>query len=269
MLRARGWQEKLDDLQYCEWRWTGNPLMQGIARVLARVAQFKESARRYYHAVVLSVHECPSCGGALVMTGPSRCGCTDCRTTMDPTVAFQRSSCCNARLVRRTFHYECRKCGAVVPSRFLFDEAVFDPHYFRERMRESRQRKAAQREEIRRMLADSRSEAMEMEQMPSIESVPGLVADLDSFIATSGLAALSAFAGFDEFKLEEYRKAILDGLDCGSRMFSAFPALNGNVRLDKVRRFITLLFMCQAREVALTQYGNDILVSKHEDDDEG
>jgi hypothetical protein len=41
---------------------------------------------------------------------------------------------------------------------------------------------------------------------------------------------------------------------------SAIPALSDNARVDRARRFLTLVYLWQEREVRLTQYGNDILV---------
>ena len=52
-------------------------------------------------------------------------------------------------------------------------------------------------------------------------------------------------------------------------MFSNFPALCEDVRVDRARRFVTLIYMEHEREVVLTQYGNDILVERHEADYEG
>ena len=126
-------------------RWRSNPLLSGIHLVSKRVAAFKEKARRFFHCVALSAHSCPVCGGPLTMTGPSACRCS-CGRAFDPTIEFQKSNCCGARLKRRQLHYACSVCGAVAPSRFLFDERLFDAEYFAERMRESRQRKRLRRD---------------------------------------------------------------------------------------------------------------------------
>jgi len=133
-----------------------NALIRGIGRVIGRVAVFKERVRDYYFDVILSQYQCIECGGPLLMTDQSECACS-CGKIFDPTIAFQKSPCCQAHLVKKTFHYVCSRCNAVVPSRFLFDEKVFDASYFKKMMRESRKRANEKREEIRRLLAGSRS----------------------------------------------------------------------------------------------------------------
>ena len=114
-----------------------NPLIHQINGILEYVDAYKEKVRDFYFRVLLSQHACPTCGDALHMTGVSECSCRSGHI-FDPTVAFQPSPCCQARLIRKTFHYACSRCHKTVPSRFLFDERVFDAEYFREMMREHR-----------------------------------------------------------------------------------------------------------------------------------
>ena len=106
------------------------------------------SIRLFYFEVVLSPYGCPLCDGRLKMTGQSQCSCT-CGYTFDPTTVFQKSTCCQAKLIMKTFHYACSQCHKTAVSRFLFDEKVFDKKYFREMMEESRERKKKKREEKR------------------------------------------------------------------------------------------------------------------------
>ena len=106
-------------------RYPDNPLVHDVLRVLARLEAFREQARAFYYAVLLSGLACPACGGRLRMIADSRCAC-DAGHELDPTVAFQRSECCNAPVARRVLHYECSTCRRTVPSRFLFDERLFD-----------------------------------------------------------------------------------------------------------------------------------------------
>jgi hypothetical protein len=91
-------------------------------------------------------------------------------------------------LVRKTFHYACSRCGKVVPSRFLFDERVFDKAYFREMMQTSRERVKKKREELKRLLAGSRSGSLSILTEPSLDSIPGLAQNLDEFIGTQGMS---------------------------------------------------------------------------------
>jgi hypothetical protein len=250
-------------------RWYSNPLVQGIVRACRKVEVFKDEVRRFYYAVLLSAHSCPVCGGSLRMTGPSECECK-CGNKLDPTVAFQRSDCCGAPLLQMVLHYVCSECQRIVPSRFLFDERLFDPEYFREKMRESRERKRHRREELRLLLAGSRSAGLCLTDLPGLESIPGLEAALDGFIGTAGQISLTDFLGRGEFQMSRYREAILGVVPAGcSIRFSGIPPLCENPRHDRARRFITLLFMEQAREVEMSQCEDDILVERYEVDGEG
>ena len=121
-------------------RLSNNPLFSALKRALKRFGRFRDSSKAYYFEVVLFTRSCPDCGGRLSMTGQSRCTCISCKTSLDPTISFQKSSCCCVSLLRKTFHYTCSKCSRLTPSRFLFNERVFDTVYFREMMRESRAR---------------------------------------------------------------------------------------------------------------------------------
>jgi len=247
-----------------------NPLLNGIVTVEKRVSEFQDEARQFYYAVLLSVCPCPMCGGQLSMTGPSQCLC-ECGNTVDPTIAFQLSSCCGAPLQRRTLHYVCSSCGRIVPSRFLFDERLFDSEYFLEKMRESRERKREAREEMLRTLLLSRSDALCLTETPDLESIPGLEMDLDAFIGSMPELSATGFVGKDAYRMETYRSAILEAVPPGCVIrFGAIPPIALDGRLDRARRFITLIFMQQAGEVDLTQCGeNDILVERYETDSQG
>ena len=240
-----------------------HPLVAGIERVQTRLSDFKERARAYYFEVVLSPYSCPACGGPLRMTGRSECSCSRGHT-LDPTVAFQRSHCCGAKLVRKTFHYACSGCQKTVPSRFLFNEKMFDKAYFREMMRESRARAEKKREEIRRLLAESRSGTLSLTEEPRLESIPGLVQALDEFIQTeSGEACTVSFDTEDCFRMDDYREHLLSTLGWSGIRFSDIPPLIENDHQDRVRRFITLVYMQHnPPEVELTQYASDLLVQR-------
>jgi hypothetical protein len=237
-----------------------NPLIREFARVLCRVSGFKELARAYYFEVVLSPYRCPLCEGRVQMTGQSQCACA-CGNGLDPTLVFQQSDCCGAKLIRKTFHYACSKCNKTVQSRFLFDERVFDPAYFREMMQESRARAKKKREEVKSLLMGSRSDALFLMDEPCLESIPGLDEALNGFIGTD-IAAGCAFAPKSGFRMGDYRNHILSILGVGSRLFSDITPLTDDRRRDKIWRFVTLTFMAQDREVELTQYGADILVGR-------
>ena len=236
-----------------------NPLIKSIGQVLCRVSVFKELAREYYFEVLLSSYRCPECNGRLQMTGQSQCACP-CGKTFDPTLVFQQSPCCNDKLVRKTFHYACSRCHKTVPSRFLFDERLFDKVYFKEMMQESRDRARKKREEVGRLLAESRSDTLILLQEPNLESIPGLKEALDGFIGTD--IDLYAFSPNSGFNVDFYRDHILSVLGMGTRLFSDLPPIMEDRRKDKIWRFVTLIFMQQEGDVSLTQYGPDILVER-------
>ena len=223
-----------------------------------RIERFKERAKEFFFEVMLSSHACPNCGRELRMSGPSECSCRGGHR-FDPTLVFQSSPCCEARLIRKTYHYHCSRCGGVVASRFLFDERVFDAVYFREMMRESREQARKRREEVRLFLACSRSAELCLLEKPVLS--PGLVQDLDAFIGNQGLSPYEVFSEVKgSFSMEKYREHILCTLGGGSALFSEIEALEEDYRLDRVWRFITLVFMRHEGEVELSQYGDQLVV---------
>ncbi len=235
-----------------------NPLLEHLRTVLERIALFRTHAKTFYCEVVLSVHPCPHCGGQLTTTGISQAACLGCGAQTDPTVAFQRSACCDASPVRKRTHYACAKCGRVVPSRFLFDEMIHNSDYFADMMRESRERKRRRRQELVAILAASRSEPLTL--VDDIEVNPGLATALDEFIRAGGVNDLPEFVGAEHFCIEEYRRVILARLHDGPIPFGSLPVVTNDVHLDRARRFITLIFMEHGHEVRLEQLNTDILV---------
>jgi len=246
-----------------------NALLDGLGLVVSRLEVLREWVRAFYYEVLLSGHACPACGGRLVMTGSGRASCEACRSSLDPTVEFQQSPCCGASLVFRRVHYACRQCGAPVPSRFLFDERLFNAGYFSERMRESRERRRLKVEELRRRVAESRSGELLVSDVPALDSIPGLADALDSLAETAVSLGDGGFWDDDPFVMDAYREVIWQGVHEDAVLFSQVPALNSDPRRDRARRFMTLVFMEQEREVDLAQYGNDLLVMRREADAEG
>jgi hypothetical protein len=239
-----------------------NPLLLEILDVIGRVENIKEAARSFYFEVILFPHACPECGATLKMTGLSECSCFHGHV-LDPTTTFQVSECCQVKLIRKTFHYACASCRRTVPSRFIFDERIFDKEYFREMMQESRRRKSIKREEIRRLLADSRSDVLSLIEYPDLEAIPGLIWDLDSFIQICGGQETPSFCDpMSDFKMDTYRRHILSLLGIQTLRFSDISPLTGDDRRDRVRRFITLVFMDNDLEVEIEQYGNDLLIQR-------
>jgi hypothetical protein len=249
-------------------RFIQNPLIGAIKGVFDRISNFKERARSFYFDVILSPYRCPSCQGRLFMTGQSQCSCS-CGNHFDPTLAFEKSPCCEAQVTKRTFHYACTKCNRVVPSRFLFDERVFDREYFKEMMKKSRKKAKEKREEIRRLLAESRSSDLYLMEEPDLDSIPGLVNDLDDYISAGRAKQVNAaLEAVSRFSMVDYRSHILSILGWGSVSFKDIQPLMNESRQDRVWRFITLVFMHHDGEVDLKQDGYDLWVRKiyHEAD---
>ena len=245
-----------------------NTLLREMGKIMTVVDDVKAKARRFYFEVVLSLYSCPDCGGKLKMMGTSRCRC-DCGQVLDPTLMFQKSVCCGAGLIKKTFHYACSRCRQSVISRFMFDEKVFDKHYFREMMRQSRERKQQKREVLRQLLASSRSDPLQLTEVPDLTVIPGLVEDLDTFIQTEmpGLCDLLPNDG-RRFDMDQYRRHIRSVLGWSDLRFSAVASLLENTRQDRVWRFVTLVFMQHDGEVDMVQEASDLFIRRvfHETD---
>lgn len=243
-----------------------NPLVHQINGILEYVDSYKERVRDFYFQVLLSQHACPTCGATLQMTNISECTCRSGHI-FDPTVAFQPSPCCQVRLIRKTFHYSCSRCHKTVPSRFLFDERVFDAEYFREMMREHRDQAKSRREEIGRLLAESRSGTLHLMEEPRLDNLPDLLQDLNAFILSNPIQICGdAFELKSDFNLAGYRSHILSLLGHHTLRFSEISPLVGDDRRDKIRRFITLVFMDNDREINLQQHGDDLLIRRWGDE---
>ena len=87
-----------------------NTLLREMGKIMTVVDDVKAKARRFYFEVVLSLYSCPDCGGKLKMMGTSRCRC-DCGQVLDPTLMFQKSVCCGAGLIKKTFHMLVQDAG--------------------------------------------------------------------------------------------------------------------------------------------------------------
>ena len=196
------------------------------------------------------------------MTSQSQCSCL-CGNVFDPTLVFQKSNCCSAPLIRKTFHYACTHCQNTIPSRFLFDERLFDKAYFSEMMKESRSRAKKKKEQMIKYLNEARSDELQLLHEPCLESVPGLVDDLDCFIGVDeDESNHPEFEHHTGFGMQDYRSHILSALGCGNRLFSSIEGIGTDPREDKIWRFVTLIFMQHDQEVELTQCQDDLLIER-------
>ena len=243
--------------------YTPNPLLRDINKILDYMEDYRIRVKEFYFEVLLSQYCCPKCGGPLRMVGQSECSCL-CGHRFDPTLAFQVSLCCMKTLTRKTFHYVCSSCHKIVPSRFIFDERLFDAEYFREMMQDSRRRAMVKKEEIRRILAESRSGGLMLMDEPQFDAIPELFNDLDMFVQNNAYQlydeAFDLKTGFD---MTPYRTQILSLLSQSPVRFSHVSPILGDNRRDRVRRFITLIFMDNDREICLQQQGDDLLIQRH------
>jgi predicted RNA-binding Zn-ribbon protein involved in translation (DUF1610 family) len=243
-----------------KYQWQdSHPLLSGINKVEEAICCLKENVKRFYFAALLSRYHCPSCGERFNLTGPSQAGCV-CGLAFDPTIEFQKCQYCGNSLLKKVFHYACSSCGRINPSQFLFDEKVFDPEYFRESMRLSREKERQQNAELREMLRISRSDSFPLMEEIDLNNLPGLEDDLNQL---SGICKIpeDQFEIGNALSFEDYRRHIINLLD-SEMMFNSIAPLNPEERRDKVYRFATLIIMEHDRDINLYQMGNDILVSK-------
>ncbi len=235
-------------------------------RLMEVVMGFAGRARKLYYAVMLLGHSCPRCGGRLTMVAEGLCRCRACSHEFDPTVAFQRCSSCGDKPVLCVRRYQCPQCGADVVSRFHFDGLVFDAGYFRQQMAESRQRKTQQRDRVRRMLAESRSAAL---QIPAtdLDAVPGLVDALDSL--TDGVNVVLPWIPQEGFDLRRYESHIQAHIRDFPISLGELPPLIEESRKDRIWRFIAIIFLAHFGLIDIWQEGQEIMVMKHEANGEG
>ena len=224
------------------------------------VAQYKVAARGYYYDVVLSNLSCPVCNEKLRMTKGGGACCTRGHH-LDPTMTFQKSGCCGAKLVRRSLHYACARCGKTVPSRFLFDERVFDKAYFRQRMAESRAKTRQRREMMRIARREERSRSLTLTEEPRVDLLPGFAEALADFIGFEAGAwdEVSCAVAPGHPGLNIYRRHILDFVTRYRQVsFSKIDPLIDEPKRDRAIRFVALIFLLHDGEVQVTQYSSDI-----------
>ena len=236
-----------------------HPLLIQIQAIDSAVSSFRANARRFYFEALASRYACPACGGRFELSGRSEATCV-CGLSFDPTLQFQRSLCCDAVLTKRVLHYNCSACDRMVPSRFLFDEKLFDQEYFRERMRLTRERRRHDQALSSEMLRLTRSDTLILLGEVDINALPGLSDDLDMLCGTNSSVEGRWITG-DTPSFEQYRRHIERFLEKAVR-FSAIEPIYPDDRWDRVHRFATLIFMEHDREVDLFQMDNDILVSR-------
>ena len=235
-------------------------------RVAEMVSRYSEKARLFFYNVVLSDRDCPACGGALEMVRESRGRCMQCSNTFDPTVIFQRCLACGGKPRLAVRRYRCARCGAEIRSTFVFDGLVFDAAYFRQRMTEHRDRRKRQRDRVQELLAECRSLPTETGAI-NLAAAPGLVQALNSL--TLGVSDIEIDSGRSRFELQRYQDHIRQHLDDPPVAFSEIPPLAKDGRLDRIWRFIAIIFMDHAGLLCVDQRGQQLWVMPCETDGEG
>ena len=220
-------------------------------------------ARRFCYEVALSRHPCPRCAGRLEMIAESRCRCLSCNDVFDPTAAFQRCDRCGGTPRLSICRYRCSGCGRGVASRFVFDGLVFDREYFRRRMAESRQRKAERHQGLRELLIEVRSETV-VAPAADLEAIPGLSDALDGLVLGPEVAALVPLCrGFDLKRYEAHLEAHIGPIEM---CFDEIPPLDEDARMDRIWRFVAVVFMAHAGRIEICQDGQEILVMQRDID---
>ena len=230
-------------------------------RVTSAVSGYSERARQFFYDVMLSDHVCPRCEGKLVMVADGRCRCSGCGHVLDPTVAFQRCLDCGGTPRIEIRRYRCRLCGQDVASRFHFDGLAFDAVYFREKMAESRARKQEQNARLQTRLVEDRSAPLESGPVDLTE-MPGLADALNRLVAGAPIdPEMYACEGFDLSRFESHVQAHLEPFPVS---FDDIPSLSDDARLDRIWRFIAIIFLANAGLIEIRQEGQTIMVMHRE-----
>ncbi|MFC1604703.1 hypothetical protein ACFL5F_06710 [Planctomycetota bacterium] len=226
------------------------------------VESFVEKAKKFFYSVMLLGHRCPKCNGSLTIVPKGRCKCTSCGNQFDPTIEFQRCSACGGVPVLKVRQYECRKCHGGIRSKFLFDGLIFSAEYFRQKVAESRERKKEQKERVKQMLAESRSDDLSLAAVDLTSSL-GLLDALNNL--TTGMDADLEIESRDEFDLKRYETHIKAHIQNFPLSLGEIPPLSReSARKDLIWRFIAVIFLAHAGIVDIWQDGQDIMVIKHE-----
>jgi hypothetical protein len=235
-------------------------LGEAVAGLLARTRQL------YYQLVLLDRH-CPACDGRLEMVRDGLCRCEGCGRTLDPTATFQRCDRCDGTPALRIRRYQCRRCGSEIVSRFLFDGLVFDAEYFRQKMTEHRERRAQEREQAVERIIYRRSQDLPSTEPIDLGSVAGLLEALNNM---TGVEVITLqLPERHAFNLRRYQDHILRHVSATAISLDEIPPLEANGRLDRIWRFVAVVFLAHLHKVSLQQQREQIWVMPYEDDGEG
>jgi len=228
------------------------------------VETFVSHARRYFYEVMLSGYSCPDCKGALVMTSDGNCSCTSCGSEFDPTIAFQKCGNCGGNVRLKICRYQCVNCSEIVRSRFVFDGNVFDKEYFKQRMKQSREKSRQKREKIIEELIENRSDLLEADYI-DFSAVEGLEDAIDELTLLPQLAGFIPLCkGFD---LKRYQKHLQAHIGDFEVCFDDIPQLEEDTRLDRIWRFVAVIFMEHLGTMELYQKDEVIYIKRKNEAD--
>ena len=236
-------------------------IIESAFAITAMVERFRVKVRDLFYRVILIGRSCPQCEGTLSMTGEGCCQCDSCSYEFDPTIAFQQCPDCGGLAIRKVRRYACKGCGADISSKYLFDGMIFDRDYFAQKMSESRQRKAQQKQQVQERLAENRSDPLTMEAT-DLYSVPGLVDALNNL--TQGVDEPLALELKNRFDLNRYQDHVSEHIDCGPIDIKDIPAIIEDTRLDLIWRFVATVFLEHYGQAETRQEGQTIWVMKHD-----
>ena len=126
-------------------------------------------------------------------------------------------------------------------------------------MAESRDRKLQECAERRQQAAENRSSPADVSPL-DLDAVPGLLQALNELTAVPDLAAWAPL--IQGFVLERYEAHLQAHIGVIERRFDDLPPLDDNPRLDRIWRFVALIFMAHAGRIRIRQHGLTILVAK-------
>jgi len=225
------------------------------------VAAYRARVRRFYYAVLLLAYGCPKCHGHLAMEREGACRCQNCGHGFDPTLAFQRCLECGGSLKVEIRRYRCTQCGQIATSRFLFDGRVFDAEYFRKKMAESRTRRLQEKNLRQSQVLETRSPPAAPEPI-DLSTIQGLLQALNGL--TAGVELQMAIPDRARFDLSRYESHVQAHLRPYPVDFDEIPPLSEDSRLDRIWRFIAIIFMAHAGLIEIRQDGLEIQVMQHE-----
>lgn len=131
----------------------------------------------------------------------------------------------------------------------------FNKEYFRQKMQEARLKKKEKIEAVKKMLENSKSEPIEFNDRLDLDQIDGLTVALNEMVSLPlPIEILEQFKNYKEFNMSEYKQHIMKVLLTDINIkFNEIPPICENKRLDRIFRFITIIYMLNDREIHILQ----------------